>query len=219
MGGHRAHRPSFLVRYSCHKANALNYDDLRRGYYHYSSSVNFKPIRFHSMHELGHVALDHPSRLHKEKIDGRDLTSLRHEFEFAADTFALGLSRSHLVREIRLNSENSGESQSPIDKIASSLRDYQGDLCGVYLLFIYMDFVQKSGELLRDRVGNKIRIRAHMDSHPESKLRLERLELMNASEFLYSGKLQRYAKVFFASVLEYAKSLDDNSLTESLSVY
>ncbi|MGC1966348.1 MAG: hypothetical protein WA673_07805, partial [Candidatus Acidiferrales bacterium] len=51
-------------------------------------------IDFIVMHELGHVALDHPGRLRAESKTGRDATTLRHEFEFAADLFALGLMRS-----------------------------------------------------------------------------------------------------------------------------
>jgi len=49
-------------------------------------------LAFIVMHELGHVALDHPRRLKSQQGSG-DVAATRHEFEYAADSFALDLLR------------------------------------------------------------------------------------------------------------------------------
>ena len=91
------------------------------------------------MHDLGHVALDHPGRLRAESKTGCDATTLRHEFEFAADVFALGLMRSKLVKEVRAKSTipKATEAESnPVDQVTVSLREYQQGLGAAYLLLV-----------------------------------------------------------------------------------
>ena len=87
--------------------------------------------------------------------------------------------------------------------ITASLRDYQQGLGAAYLLFVFMDFIQRAGELLRDRLGEHINIRSRMDTHPKARARLERLELMNIGEHLYTSALQRYARDFLQAALDY----------------
>jgi Zn-dependent protease with chaperone function len=175
-------------------------------------------ICFIVMHELGHVALDHPHRIHAEGNLGVDVTTVRHEFEFAADAFALGLMRSRLVRRVRnitMPGEVGSESR-PVDDLTASLHEYQQELGAAYLLFVYMDFIQRAGELLRDRLGGHIKIREQMDTHPRAGNRLERLELVNAGEYLYTSPIQRYARDFLQTVLDYAAALDDGALLASV---
>jgi len=57
-----------------------------------------------------------------------------------------------------------------------------------------MDFIQRAGKLLRDRLGGHIDIRPQMDTHP----------------------LQRYARDFLQTVLDYAAALDDGGLLASV---
>ncbi len=176
-------------------------------------------IDFIVMHELGHVALDHPGRLRAESKTGCDATTLRHEFEFAADAFALGLMRSKLVKEVSAKSTIPKATEvkiNPVDQITASLREYQQGLGAAYLLFIFMDFIQRAGELLRDRLGEQINIRSRMDTHPEARARLERLELMNLGEHLYTSAVQRYARDFLQAVLDYAAALDNEGLRCSI---
>ena len=176
-------------------------------------------LDFIVMHELGHVALNHPHRLRAESTPGRDVTTVRHEFEFAADAFALGLMRSKLVKEVLAGTKlpKAADAEiTPIDKVTASLHDYQRGIGAAYLLFAYMDFIQRAGELLRDRLGGQIEIRAQMDTHPRASARLERLELMNLGEYLYTSPLQRYAQDFLQTVLDYAAALDDESLLASV---
>jgi hypothetical protein len=114
-------------------------------------------VAFIVMHELGHVALDHPERLQAERNKGCDVTSLRHEFEFAADGFALGLMRSRLVKEVLAKSTNPKAAEAdndPVAQITASLHEYQQGLGAVYVLFVFMDFIQRAGELLRDRLAS-----------------------------------------------------------------
>ena len=79
-----------------------------------------------------------------------------------------------------------------------------------------MDFIQRAGELLRDRLDAQIDIREQMDSHPRASARLERLKLINLGEYLYTSPLQRYAQGFLQNILDYAVALDDEALLASL---
>ena len=176
-------------------------------------------LDFIVMHELGHVALDHPRRMKTEGASGHDVTSIRHEFEFAADAFALGLMRSKLIKKVRGRTETpkaADPENTPIGGVVASLRSYQSGLGAAYLLFAYMDFIQRAGELLRDRLGAQINIREQMDSHPRASARLEHLELINLGEYLYTSPLQRYAHGFLQNILDYAVALDDAALLASL---
>lgn len=105
-------------------------------------------VAFIVMHELGHIALDHPRRLRLESKTGCDATTLQHEFEFAADGFALGLMRSKLLENLRTQSANpsarDAENDS-VDQVTASFREYQEGLCAAYLLFVFMDFIQRAG--------------------------------------------------------------------------
>jgi hypothetical protein len=175
-------------------------------------------VDFVLMHELGHVALAHPQKLQAERKAGRDLTVLRHEFEFAADSFALGLMRSKLVKRVRsaTDSSRTDPAVSQVEHVVESLHDYQRALGSVYLLFLYMDFIQRAGELLRDRLSSHLNIRSQMDTHPRARARLERLELMNLGEYLYTSPIERYAREFLDAVLQYATTLSDDELLASV---
>jgi Zn-dependent protease with chaperone function len=178
-------------------------------------------LDFIVMHELGHVALDHPVRLKAESGQGRAVTTLRHEFEFAADAFALGLMRSKLVNRVRGAADPANEVSAGdvrIDRVTTALHDYQSGLGASYLLLAYMDFIQRAGELLRKRCDGRIPMRAQMDTHPRASARLERLELANLGEPLYTSPLERYSREFLQSVLDYASSLDDESFLNSVVV-
>jgi hypothetical protein len=52
-----------------------------------------------------------------------------------------------------------------------------------------MDFIQRAGELLRGRLDGRIAMRDRMDTHPRASTRLERLELTNLGEHLYTSAL------------------------------
>jgi len=176
-------------------------------------------VAFIVMHELGHVALDHPCRLRAESKTGCDATTLRQEFEFAADGFALGLMRSKLLENLRAQSANPRATEAESDsvvQVTASFREYQEGLCAAYLLFVFVDFIQRAGELLRDRLSERINIRSRMDTHPEARARLERLELMNLGEHLYTSPLQRYARDFLQAVLDYTATLNDEELLANL---
>jgi hypothetical protein len=169
-------------------------------------------IEFIVMHELGHVALKHPDRLKAARSKYSDVRELQHEFEFGADAFALGLLRSRLL----------GSSQGPRPETVSGsaqakdwiadYTSYQHGIGAMYLLFTYMNFVQRAGELLGSRLAGFIPIKQQMDSHPRASARLERLELIHLGEHLYTSPLLRYASSFLQDVFDYASELDDESL-------
>lgn len=173
-------------------------------------------LDFIMMHELGHVVLDHPRRLKAERDSGFNIKTVRHEFEYAADAFALGLMRSKLVANTRIATEAPDRADDArVKRVTDGLRDYQSSLGGVYLLFVYMDFIQRAGELLQTRLKGKLRLRDAMDSHPRASDRLDRLELTNLGEYLYTSPLERYSRQFMQTVLDYGSTLDDEALLQS----
>jgi hypothetical protein len=101
-------------------------------------------------------------------------------------------------------------------RVTDGLHDYQSALGAACLLFVYMDFIQRAGELLQAKLGGQVRLRERMDTHPRASLRLDRLELTNLGEYLYTSPLERYSRQFFISVLDYASSLDDEALLQSV---
>ncbi|MBA8906052.1 hypothetical protein [Aminobacter ciceronei] len=176
-------------------------------------------VDFIVSHELGHVALNHPKRFQAAKEMGGDVTTVRHEFEFGADTFALGLMRSRLIgrmKQIGSDDRQPNANNNLKTDVAFELHEHQRALGAAYLLFIYMDFIQRAGELVRDRLGNRVPFLERMDTHPRANERLRRLELINAGEHLYTSTLQRYARDFFDTVLDHVQSLSDEELLASL---
>jgi len=171
-------------------------------------------LDFILMHELGHVALDHPRRLQAERKRADNVTVLRHEFEFAADGFALGLMRSELINQVKavLQGDRRSSDDGGVGTMTASLLGLQRRLGSAFILFTFMDFIQRAGEMLRHRNDGRLRINDRMDTHPRAAARLERLELMNLGEYLYTSPLQRYATTFCTDVLDYAAGLDQAEL-------
>ena len=177
-------------------------------------------VDFIVSHELGHVVLDHPRKLKKARAAGQDVTTLRHEFEFGADAFALGLIRSKLMSRVkdRIGDDIPPDQHADLaSNLVFELHEYQRSLGATLLLFMYMDFIQRAGELVRNRLGHQVRFAERMDTHPDASERLTRLKLMNAGERLYTSPLERYGRTFFDSVLAYASALDNSDLLESVS--
>lgn len=172
-------------------------------------------VDFVLMHELGHVALNHPCRLRDLSQAGVDTTPLRHEYEFAADAFAVGLLRSRLLRRLRPAHEAGTEpeaTKAALDGILESHLDHQREMGAVSLLFLYMEFIHRAGDLLRERLGDRADLNQRMDSHPRPSDRLQRLELMNIGDHAYTSQLRRYAETLFDDVLAYAANLDEDAL-------
>jgi hypothetical protein len=175
-------------------------------------------VDFIVSHELGHVALDHPRRLQKAREAG-NASLIRHEFEFGADAFALGLMRSKLIDRMKdlSNDDTKPENTaSPASDMLFELHEHQRDLGAAYLLFIYMDFIQRAGEMLGKRLAHRVPISERMDTHPHASQRLDRLELMNAGDRLYTSPLKRFARAFFEDILKYATALEEDELAASL---
>jgi len=176
-------------------------------------------VDFILMHELGHIALDHPQRLQRELTIGENTTTIRHECEFVADAFAFGLLRSRIINTLRYSQDPNRRSRRRAVRsslVSGALQTYQSHLCAVYLLFTYMEFIERAGLLLKNRLGNRIKFREHMDSHPTASARLDRLELANLGELLYTSQLIRYTKGLFENILNYADGLDDETLFGSI---
>lgn len=175
-------------------------------------------VDFIVSHELGHVALDHPRRLQKAREAG-NASLIRHEFEFGADAFALGLMRSQLIDRMKhlTNADAKPESNAdPASDVLFELHEHQRGLGAVYLLLIYMDFIQRAGAMLGKRLAHRVPISERMDTHPHASQRLNRLELMNAGDRLYTSPLKRFASDFFEDILNYANALNEDELAASL---
>jgi hypothetical protein len=177
-------------------------------------------VDFIVSHELGHVALDHPRRLQKAREAGNP-SLIRHEFEFGADAFALGLMRSQLIDRMKHLTNANGKPEStrnPASDILFELHEHQRGVGAAHLLLIYMDFIQRAGEMLGKRLAHthRVPISERMDTHPHASQRLDRLELMNAGDRLYTSPLKRFAGEFFEDILKYATALDEGELAASL---
>ena len=171
-------------------------------------------LDFIVMHELGHVAFDHPRRLKAQIEQQHVVTEIRHEFEFAADAFALGLMRSQLNNRAKatLQGDPRPAPDVVVDAMTGSLHGLQRRLGSVFLLFTFMDFIQRAGELLRDRNDGRLTISDRMDTHPRAADRLERLERTTLGEYLYTSPIQRYAAGLLQDVLDHAADLDQAEL-------
>lgn len=185
----------------------------------HAHSITASQVDFVIRHELGHLTLDHARRLGEVKGDTDAKLALRHEFEFAADAFAQGSLRSALYSQLRLNLQwvqeptNNDESGR---KGLDVLHGHQREVGGVRLLFIYMDAVDRIGQLLKRRLGDAIRFRPHMDSHPTPRQRLARLDAFHIGEHVPTSELLRYAEDFFAEILDHANKLDEAALAGPL---
>jgi hypothetical protein len=173
-------------------------------------------IEFVLSHELGHVALDHPRKVRAAQSGGQDVTSLRHEFEFDADQFAF------LTLHARMRVAASAEGSSVEDYFASHTLPsgtFQPDtkLDATHLLFQYMDFVDRVGFLIRDRMGPTIRMRESRGTHPPASERRKRLQEELQCGVEHVTPLTRYGEALLGDVYENAKGLGDAELVDGIS--
>jgi hypothetical protein len=180
-------------------------------------TLTWHQLDFIVAHELGHVALEHPQRLGAAHAEGRG-DAVRHEFEHAADAFALRVLRPQLGSEERpapTRITPCGDAQ-PGDTVPEPAQGEVTGLAAVGLLFVYMNFIQRAGELLHARLGASAGLRPAMDSHPRASLRLERLQRLVLGTHIGETQIERYAAEFFALVLSHVSSLEDDALAVSL---
>jgi hypothetical protein len=177
-----------------------------------------RQLEFIIMHELGHVVLDHPRRLAALQIRGGDITQARHEFEFGADTFAYGLVRSVLFNRLayHLRPPDPLDGNGKANLGLFGLSEYEQDYQSICLLFLFMDCIDRAGLLLKGRLGERIKFRAQLDSHPKARDRLARLHAMHLGDLGYTTELIRYAEQFFDRVLSYAEALEESELLEGV---
>ncbi|WP_314923819.1 hypothetical protein [Aeromonas piscicola] len=179
-------------------------------------SLTARQVDFILRHELGHLVLGHAKKLNSLDATSEAKITLQHEFEFAADAFAHGNHRSALYNYLRLNlqwSEESTEDLESKNKSLQGLYEYQAGISSTRLLFIYMDVIDQAGRMLKRRLGDDIRFRTNIDSHPSPSERLARLDTFNIGEYSPTSELLRYANSFFSDVLEYANNLEDIDLS------
>ena len=55
-----------------------------------------------------------------------------------------------------------------------------------------------------------------LDTHPSASARIERLELVNLGEHLYTSPIIRYGKEFIDGVFDYASGLNEERLLASI---
>ncbi|MCD9816576.1 hypothetical protein [Bradyrhizobium japonicum] len=176
-----------------------------------AQALTISQLDFVLMHELGHVSLDHPRQIKALKMSGEDVTTIRHEFEFAADAFALELMGGRAFSPLKYQ----GDPRRPD---ADDTLSKQGLLeCdAVRLLFRYMQFVDEAGRHLKQRLGHDIELKDRLDSHPRARDRLNRFEQMALHDTPHNPDILRYATSFFDNVLAYVKGLSDSDLSETL---
>jgi len=204
-------RTALLVRLGCHRADALLDDPLRRRDGGHGSPPDHRPDRLHH-------ARSRPCRARSSrpapggKQDGmrRDNSTSRVRVCRGCictwlDALKIG-QRSSCQKYDSQSNRGGKQSSRPGNRLAPrvSARAWR-----CIFTVGFMDFIQRARELLRGRLGEHINIRSRMDTHRKARARLERLELMNIGEHLYTSALQRYARDFLKAVLDYAAALDD----------
>ena len=158
----------------------------------FAHSITASQVDFIIRHELGHLVLDHARRLREVPGDHESKTALRHEFEFAADAFAQGSLRSTLYSSLRVSLQWAQEPVTAMEadsKGLKALHEHQREVSGVRLLFTYMEAIDQIGQLLKRRLGDTIRFRPLLDSHPSSRDRLARLDAFHVGEHAHGKHL------------------------------
>lgn len=181
-------------------------------------SLTATQVDFIVRHELGHLVHKHGPRM-KNRPESEETTALKHEFEFAADTFAQGSLRSSLYLRLRDDLQwDSGEKtpKERSDAALSRLRDHQSDVTAVRLLFLYMNVIEALGKLLKSRLGSAIMFRTKVDSHPSPSTRISQLNASHIAEHPPTSQVLRYAEGMFADVMAYAEALDDAALVKTM---
>jgi len=182
-------------------------------------AITASQVDFIIRHELGHLVLEHARRLRAVTGDTEAKMELQHEFEFSADAFAQGSLRSTLYSRLRADlqwTQESADATESDSKSLEALHDHQREVTGVRLLFTYMDAIDRIGQLLKRRLGDGIRFRSQMDTHPSPSERLARLDTFHVGEHAPTSELLRYAESFFADIMAYADRLDDAELAAPL---
>lgn len=184
----------------------------------YAHSITASQIDFIIRHELAHLVLDHGRQI-KVLQNSKAKDKLRHEFEFEADAFAQNSLRSVLYNGIRSHLQwgDKKENDEIVEKkMLEVLHGHQAEVSGVRLLFTYMDTIDKIGKLLKSKLGDSIRFRSTLDTHPTPSERLRRLDTFQFGEDPPTSKLLRYADSFFTDVIDYASDLDDEAIESQL---
>ena len=163
-------------------------------------------VDFIFKHEVGHLFHQHPQQL--AEIDTRtNALQLRHEIEYEADAFAASMLRKKADPEQRTS-----VADTPATKETSAIEDYIGEFSAAQLLFIYMSFIDKSGDQMRKRLSGICTFIPATHSHPAPIDRLEKLRQMVPKEMMTPNPLIDFAQQFFDDILSYSDDLTDAEL-------
>lgn len=191
------------------------FDDQMAAMAHQMTAIQ---VDFIVRHELGHLVLRHGPRM-QGRPKSEETTALKHEFEFAADTFAQGSLRSSLYLHLRDALQWSACEKTPqerSDAALLALQDHQSEVTGVRLLFLYMKVIDALGNVLKTRLGSAIMFRTKMDSHPSPSTRISQLNVSHIGEHAPTSQVIRYAERLFEDVMEHAGALDDAALAKTM---
>ena len=183
-------------------------------------SETLNQIDFILLHEIGHSVLDHPRTMREHIEENPASTALRHEFEHAADAFALGFLRSQAFNELRytMNPKKSPGQDGVPDDRTQPIYDYVQKVDSVQLLFTYMSFIDRAGRMLKDRLGTKVKLRDKIDSHPAADDRWHRLEVANSGDRFFTRPTTQYAADLLTQAIEYAEKLDVEDLYQDVNL-
>lgn len=185
----------------------------------HAHALTASQVDFIIRHELGHLVMDHAGRV-AGLANPSGAQALRHELEFAADAFAQSQLRCALYSNLRVHLQLSQEPPglgNVEGRALEAVRDHQAEVTAVRLLFIFMDAIEQVGQLLKRRLGDSIRFRTRMDSHPSARDRVARLDAFQFGEYPPTSQVLRYAQMFFSDLLAHAAGLDDAALAKPLS--
>lgn len=180
-------------------------------------------IDFIMSHELGHIIYKHPAKF--RDVKGQDNEQLiKHQYEYQADVFASEILRSRMVNDMRylLNPNRLKEDDDPnkyLNEAKKSLYEYSSGVESTRLLFIYLDFIERSNDFLREKLSGSIEIPQSSGSHPSAMDRYDNLLKSCLIDVSHETERVIYAKSFFQKLLDFAQEIPESKLQEMVNSY
>jgi hypothetical protein len=182
-------------------------------------SLTAEQIDFVLTHEIGHIVYEHALRM-REGPNRADSITLRHEFEYQADTFAKEVLRSKLINRMRYELHPNRMSEviasDCLQKTRNAVFDYAESIEAVRLLFVYMDFIEKAKALIDAKLGGFFGSVAHKGTHPPAAAREMNLRKICCVDVDFESERVAYARSFFVDLLRYVDRLEHAELRHSL---
>jgi hypothetical protein len=175
-------------------------------------------ITFLIAHEIGHIALEHPSSratapTHSGQTQAKGINhfNLEHTFEYEADAFAMEWQRSKVLNDFRYflhpkRRYSKRKWSSTAKSMDNSLNDYAYFHLGVGTLFLVIHVLDAIYKILTKKVEG-LASPPQIMSHPAPVQRWARLQTRSICDLPMPSEFYAYSKELLGNVIEYASGL------------